>query len=214
VTGLSTRSRHHSPSGRIGSASSSCWQPNWRLRVRFADGVARQMLGLLVLALFAPGAFDVRYLVIGVPPVLVLWARMTTGWPRGRGGRLLVGAGVLVVLAVALVDQQLDARNPRRYDHQQALARVKAQRGPSGVVLFEPRSLRAVFAHYAPSLHALPLTTHLPEGAATSGVQVVTSFTDQPRYRTLRDREIGALRATRRFVSRQRYPGVDVWRFR
>jgi 4-amino-4-deoxy-L-arabinose transferase-like glycosyltransferase len=172
------------------------------------------VIGLLILALFTPGTFDVRYLVITVPPVILLWARMATSWSRSQTGRFLAVGGVLVVLAAALVDQQLDPNNPRRYDYQQALARVRAQSREGGVVLFEPRSLSAEFAHYAAGLREQPLTVHLPTRARASSVQVVTSFTNQPRYRALRDREIGALRATRRFVSRHRYPGVDVWWFR
>jgi hypothetical protein len=45
-------------------------------------------------------------------------------------------------------------------------------------------------------------------------VFVITSFENSPRLLALRDRELGALRATRHLVSHQSYPGVEVWWFR
>jgi mannosyltransferase len=172
------------------------------------------VLGVLVLGLFAPGTFDVRYFVVAVPPVLVLWARMATTWPGGTTGRAITAGAVCLVLCVALLDQQLDSRNPRRYDYGQALAQVKAHAPRGTVVLFEPRALRVVLDRYAPGLRARPLNGHLPTRRQADDVEVVTSFTDQPRYRALRDREIGALRATRHLRARRHYAGVDVWWFK
>ncbi len=172
------------------------------------------VLCVFALGAVAPQAFDVRYMLAAVPPVIVLLARAATGWPRGGTGRMLVAGGILVVLAGALIDQQTDARNPRRYDYQRALDTVRAQARPGTAILYEPSNLRAVLARYAPDLRAKPLSTHLPTRPQASGVVVMTSFNGQPALIKLLDREIGALRATRRLVSYHGYPGVDLWHFR
>jgi len=45
-------------------------------------------------------------------------------------------------------------------------------------------------------------------------VFIITSFENSPRLLALRNREIGALRATRHLVRYRSYPGVEVWWFR
>ncbi len=170
--------------------------------------------GVLVLGLVTPASFDVRYAVAAVPPILVLIARVATAWPRGQTGRALVVAGVITLLAGALVDQQLNPNNPRRYDYAAALAQVKREAHSRAAVFYEPANLRVVLERYAARLHASPLTIHLPARRRAGSVFVVTSFTNQPALVHLRDREIGALRATRHLVRYRTYPGVRVWWFR
>jgi uncharacterized membrane protein len=172
------------------------------------------VLGVFVLGLTVPQAFDVRYFLAAVPPVLVLTAAIATSWPRGRLGRLLVAAGVLLVLTGALIDQQIDVNNPRRYDYSAAFAQVQRDAGPRSAVFVEPADLRIVVSRVAPRLRTVALSKRLPTRSRASSVFVVTSFANQPPLQQLLNREIGALRATRRLVRFRRYPGVNVWWFR
>jgi 4-amino-4-deoxy-L-arabinose transferase-like glycosyltransferase len=171
-------------------------------------------LGVLALGLAVPGAFDVRYGIAAVPPILVLFSRMAVAWPRGPTARGLVVAAIVIVLVGALVDQQVDSSNPRLYDYQRALERVQHQAGARAAVFYDPSSLGIVFAHYAPGLHASPLTTRLPTRRHARSVFVITSNADSGAPLALRYREIGALNATRSLVSYHSYPGVQVWRYR
>ncbi|HET8977326.1 MAG TPA: glycosyltransferase family 39 protein [Solirubrobacteraceae bacterium] len=171
-------------------------------------------LGTLALGLAAPNAFDVRYAIAGVPPLMVALARMATGWPRGRLGRGLVVAGVLIVLLGALADQQLDPNNPRRFDYRAALTQVRRDQGRSSAVFYEPRNLNYAVGRYTPGLPAKPLSRTLPPRAQAGSVFLITSFTDRSQVHKLLDRELGALKATRRLVHFRSYPGVDVWWYR
>jgi Dolichyl-phosphate-mannose-protein mannosyltransferase len=171
-------------------------------------------VGVFALGIAVPGAFDVRYALPAVPLLLVLIAHVATAWPRSRTGRTLVVGGILLLLAGALVDQQLDPRNPRRYDYSKAFAHVQRDATPGAAVLYEPATLRPVVSRYGPGLHAATLSTRLPTKAQASSVFVVTSFENSPRLTALRNREIGALRATRHLVRHSSYSGVEVWWFR
>ncbi|MFL5859261.1 MAG: glycosyltransferase family 39 protein [Solirubrobacteraceae bacterium] len=174
-------------------------------------------IGVFILGLATPASYDVRYAIAAVPPALVIVARVAVSWPRGRTGRILVTLGVVVVLAAALVDQQVDANNPRRYDYREALAQVQreAQGAPRrAVVFYAPAQLRVVLAHYGPTLHSAPLSRHLPTRAQASSVFVATSGARQPATLQLVNRELGALRSTRHLVRFRRYSGINVWWFR
>ena len=171
-------------------------------------------IGVFVLGLAVPGAFDVRYALAAVPLLFVLTGHVATAWPRSRLGRALVVGGIMLLLAAALVNQQTDPNNPRRYAYRQAFAQVQRDAHPGAVVFYEPAALHPVVSRYAPGLHASPLTTTLPTRAETGSVFVVTSFAHSPRLQDLLNREIGALRATRHLESHHRFPGVNVWWFR
>jgi 4-amino-4-deoxy-L-arabinose transferase-like glycosyltransferase len=171
-------------------------------------------VGILLLGLFARGSFDIRYFLAAVPPVILLLARMTTGWPRSRTGMLIVAAGITVLLTAALVDQQRNPNNPRRYDYARAIASVQSEAGRSAAVYLAPGNLEAVVARQAPGLRTAPLSPRLATRAQAANVFVVKSFSNRPDLQHLVDRDIGALRATRHLVRRRRYPGVIVWWFR
>jgi uncharacterized membrane protein len=111
-------------------------------------------VAVFALGLAIPGAFDVRYSLASVPLVFVLIAYVTTAWPQSRLGRTLVVGAVLLLLAAALVDQQLDPSNPRRYDYRQAFAQVQRDAGPGAALFLEPAALRPVVSREAPGLHA------------------------------------------------------------
>jgi hypothetical protein len=172
------------------------------------------VVALLALGIGNPQVFDVRYFVLVIPFVLVLLGRLGTAWPRTATGRTLVVGAMAVVFSIGLVDQQLDPKNPRRYDFREALASVQAHTRPGDVLLYEPEELRYVLDRYAPGVTARPLDGVLPTRSEAPHVEVLTSFADQPRYRRVIDRQIGALRATRQLQDRQSLPGVSLWRFR
>lgn len=171
-------------------------------------------IGVFLLGLAVPGAFDVRYALASVPLLFVLIGHIATAWPRSRLGRTLVVGAVLLLLAGALVDQQIDKNNPRRYAYRQSFAQVQRDARPGAAVFYEPGALHPVVSRYAPGLHASPLTTRLPSRAQASSVFLITSFANSPRLQALLNRETGALRATRHLVSHHSYSGVNVWWFR
>ena len=171
-------------------------------------------IGVFALGLAAPTSFDVRYAIVSVPLILVLLARVVTGWSRSRAGRVLVAAGMLIVLVGALIDQQVNANNPRRYDYQRAYAQVQRDASPGSAVYYAPAGLSIVQGHFAPGLNGSKLTTRLPTRAQSRSVFVITSFSNQPALKALLNRDIGALRATRHLVSHRHYPGITVWWFR
>jgi hypothetical protein len=175
---------------------------------------AGPVVGVLVLGLVSPPAFDVRYFVAAVPGALVLFARLGTAWPRTRHGRAAVVGAMALLFAVALVDQQRNRDNPRRYDFREALATAQARMGPRDVLLYQPPELRFILNHYAPDLVARPLDGRLPTRREAPGVLVIGSFLDQPRYGRVADRQLRALRAARRPAGRERFPGVTLWTFR
>jgi uncharacterized membrane protein len=169
---------------------------------------------LLALAFHSPDVFDVRYFVAAVPPALVLSARLALTWPASRGARALAVAAMAGLLAVALVDQQHNDRNPRRYDFREALARAEQRAGPHGVVLYEPDELRYVIDRYAPTLVARPVGRAAPTRTQARRVVVLGSFLEDARNRDATDRVVGALAATRREGPTDRFAGVRLWTFR
>jgi hypothetical protein len=172
------------------------------------------VVALLGLGLHSPDVLDVRYFVAAVPLALVLFARLALSWPNRPGALALAVFVMAAVLAGALVDQQLNDRNPRRYDFRQALERAEQRMGPDGVLLYQPSELRYVIERYSPELNARPLGKAPPTPAQARRVVVLASFLDQDRYRSATDRVVGALHATRRDGPRDRFAGVRLWSFR
>jgi hypothetical protein len=91
---------------------------------------------------------------------------------------------------------------------------VQHHAGQRAAVFYVPPELRVVLARYGPRLNASPLSTQLPTRRQARAVFLVTSSANRPPFRHLLDREIGALRSTRRLVRYRRYPGISVWWFR
>lgn len=191
--------------------------------VALGRGVNRRAAVLLacsagpVLVLFgvgwiAPDAFDARYFVAFLTPALVLVARLATAWPRTGGARLAVAAALAVLSAGALADQQLDHRNPRRYDFRGALAKMDGQLGPRDVLLYEPPDLRYVLEHYRTRVTARPLRDPLPRPDRPGRVVVLVASSMGSQH--IVDQRLGALRATRPAGAVERRPGVTTWMFR
>lgn len=103
---------------------------------------------------FKRDLFELRYFAFVVPLVLILVARtITRVFARSRGQWAAAGVAALLLLG-ALVDQQLNGANPRRYDFEGALAQVRDGARPGDVVLYEPDYLADVVHYYAPDVEA------------------------------------------------------------
>src|SRR5918995_1546093 len=185
----------------------------WGIAVLLVCAIA-PVIALLGLGLHSPDVIDVRYFVAALPLALVLFARLALSWPNRSGARALAVVVMAAVLAGALVDQQLNDRNPRRDDFRQAPEGAEQRMGPDGVLLYQPSELRYVIERYSPELYARPLGNAPPTPAQARRVVVLASFLDQDRYRSATDRVVGALHATRRDGPRDRFAGVRLWSFR
>ncbi|HEX3318941.1 MAG TPA: glycosyltransferase family 39 protein [Solirubrobacteraceae bacterium] len=168
---------------------------------------AGPIVALLVMGMFNPGVFDVRYFIAAAPLLVVLLGRIGALKPVAL-------AAIFVVLAVALSNQQLDPGNPRRYDYREALAAIATRLGPHDVLLYEPPELRYVLERYAPNMVARPLDGTLPNRREAHGVVVLASFLDQRRYRSVVNRQVGTLRYFRHKPVHRTWPGVTTWSFR
>ena len=71
-----------------------------------------------------------RNFLLVVPLVLLLIARLITGWIRRPTARLLLAGGVAATLVIGLADQQLNKANPRLFDFRGAIQDIKADAGP------------------------------------------------------------------------------------
>lgn len=169
-------------------------------------------LALLAWGAFNPAVFEVRYLIGSAPLVVLLVARLVMLAPA-RAPRALAATATVALLGVALAVQQLDGSNPRRYDQREAIAAAQRAMGPRDVLLYAPAELGYVIERYAPGLAARPLDGLLPTRREAPQVVVLASFLDQPRYRRVVDRQIGALRYARRQRPIAGEPGVRLWRF-
>ena len=169
-------------------------------------------LALLAWGFANPAIFEVRYFMVAVPLAVLLLARLVTVSPT-RAVRVATGLAMLSVLAGALVDQQVNPANPRRYDEREAIAAARRAMGPHDVLLYEPAELGSVLEHYAPDLPARPLDGTLPTRREARHVVVLASFLDQARYRSVVDRQIGALRYARHQQPIANRAGVRLWRF-
>jgi mannosyltransferase len=169
--------------------------------------VAGPIIALLVIGIFNPGVFDVRYYIAAAPLLVVLLGRIGALKP-------VVLVAIFVVLAVALSNQQLDPSNPRRYDYREALAAIGHRLGPHDVLLYEPPELRYVLERYAPNMVARPLAGTLPNRREARRVVVLASFLDQHRYRNVVNRQVGTLRYFRHKPVHRTWPGVTTWSFR
>ena len=107
---------------------------------------------LIIVSAFDNSFFEVRNFLILAPLVLLLVARLITGWIRQPRARLLVAGAVMLTLVIGLADQQLNKSNPRLFDFRGAIQDIKADAGPNSLVLYEPADMRYVLEYYAPEL--------------------------------------------------------------
>jgi uncharacterized membrane protein len=193
--------------------------------VLLGRGGSRQTMGLaaaaltlvvllIVVSAFDRSLFEVRNFLILVPLVLLLIARLITGWIRKPSARLLVAGGVAVTLLVGLADQQLNKANPRLFDFRGAIADIKADAGPNSLVLYEPSDMRYVLEYYAPELRSQPLSQAVSASREGSPVFVLASFQSNRAFFNETNKVVGQLTFFRTLVHRFKTPQTLVWEFR
>ncbi len=176
---------------------------------------ALALVGLLIVAsLFDRSLFEVRNFLILVPLVLLLIARLVTGWIRQPRARLLVAGGVILTLLLGLADQQLNKSNPRLFDFRGAIHDIQRDAGPNSLVLYEPSDMRYVLEYYAPHLRSQPLTQPISASREGSPVFVLASFQSNRAFFNETNKVVGQLTFFRTLVHRFKTPQTLVWEFR
>jgi hypothetical protein len=177
-------------------------------------GAAIVLVGLLIVAsVFDHSLFEVRNFLVLVPLVLLLLARLITGWIRNPRARLLVAGGVALTLLIGLADEQLNKANPRLFDFSGAIADIRADAGPSSLVLYEPGDMRYVLEYYAPQLHSQPLISGVSAAREGSPVFVLASFQKNRQFFNETNKVVGQLTFFRHLVRRFKTPQTLVWEF-
>ncbi len=189
---------------------------------RGRSGASLLLLALVVApmaALFAIGSmkrdlFELRYFCGAVPAALLLGARLVTATTRRRLAVGLAATAVTATMVVGLVDQQLNGANPRLYDFEGALARVRAEAEPRDVVLYEPAYLADVIEYYAPDLDARPLESALPDDAGAVWVLATERVLNAKDTSAAVGAVLAELDGDRDVVDRFERPNVRVWEIR
>jgi hypothetical protein len=168
---------------------------------------------LIVVSVFDRSYFEVRNFLLFVPLLLLLIARLITGWIRQPRARLLVAGGVVATLLIGLADQQLNKSNPRLFDFRAAIQDIKRDAGPNALVLYEPLDMRYVLEYYAPQLRSQSLSRPISASLEGSPVFVLASFQDNKRFFNQTNKVVGQLTFFRRFVRRFNTAQTRVWEF-
>jgi uncharacterized membrane protein len=168
---------------------------------------------LIVVSTFDRSLFEVRNFLILVPLVLLLIARLITGWIRKPRTRLLVAVAFAATLLIGLADQQLNQSNPRLFDFRGAIQDIKAAGGPNSLVLFEPTDMRYVLEYYAPDLRSQPLSQAVSAGREGSPVFILASFQSNKTFFNQTNKVVGQLTFFRKLVHRFKTPQTVVWEF-
>ena len=169
---------------------------------------------LLGVSVFDRELFEVRYFLLVVPLLLLLIARLVTGWIRNPRARLLVAGGVVFTLLLGLANQQTNDGNPRLFDFRGAIHKIQADAGPRSLVLFEPPDMRYVLEYYAPNLRRQPLRLGVPKRREGSPVFVLASFQDNAQFFNETNKVVGQLDFFRKLVRRFKTAQTSVWEFR
>ncbi len=168
---------------------------------------------LIVVSAFDRSLFEVRNFLILVPLVLLLIARLITGWIRTPKARLLVSGAVILTLLIGLTDEQLNKSNPRLFDFRGAIQDIKANAGPNSLILLEPSDMRYVLDYYAPDLRSQPLTVPITAGREASPIFVLASFQGNKTFFNETNKVVGQLGFFRTLVRRFKTPQTLVWEF-
>lgn len=169
---------------------------------------------LLIVSAFDRSLFEVRYFLLTVPLLLLLVARLVTGWLRAPRARLLAAGAVIVTLLAGLANQQLNKSNPRLFDFRDAIRAIVADAGPNSVVLAEPPDMRYVLDYYAPKLREQPLDVPLIARTEGSPIFVLASFQSNRAFFNETNRVVGQLSFFRTLVRHFTTPQTVVWEFR
>jgi uncharacterized membrane protein len=169
---------------------------------------------LLGVGIYDRELFEVRYFLVAVPLLLLLVARLITGWIHKPAARLLAAGAVILTLLLGLADQQTNDDNPRLFDFRGAIERIEADAGPKSLVIYEPPDMRYVFEYYAPQLNSRPLRRGMPRRREGSPVFVLASFQDNKLFFDRTNRIVGRLDFFRKRVQSFETPQTRVWEFR
>jgi uncharacterized membrane protein len=166
---------------------------------------------LYLQGLRAPDTFTLRYLSAAVPVLYLLLARLLTRVVSTDVATCVVTGVLTVCLCAALVDQQLNGENPRRYDFREALHSVTRSVGRDDVIVYAPTYLRDVIQYYAPTLTAVDASANLK--IRTRGrVIVLGSFFEVPGMYEQIGTVLAHLRQSGRIVTDQaQYANVRIW---
>ena len=184
-----------------------------RQTMSLALGAITLVVLLIVVSAFDRSLFELRNFLILAPLVLLLIARLVTGWIRKPTVRLLVAGAVVLTLLIGLADQQLNKANPRLFDFRGAIEDIKADAGPNSVVLYEPSDMRYVLEYYAPGLRSQPLSQAVSAQREGSPVFVLASFQSNKQFFNQTNKVVGQLTFFRKFVHRFTTPQTTVWEF-
>jgi hypothetical protein len=169
---------------------------------------------LLIVSTYDRTLFEVRYFLIVVPLLLLLVARLVTGWIRKPRARLLVAGGVVLTLLIGLADQQTDKGNPRLFDFRGAIKAIKADAGPKSLILYEPPDMRYVLEYYAPNIPRKPLSAAVPKRREGFPEFVLASFQDNKQFFDETNKVVGQLDFFRPLVEKVNKPQTVAWEFR
>jgi len=184
-----------------------------RQTMRLAAAAIALVVMLIVVSLFDRSYFEVRNFLLLVPLILLLIARLITGWIKQPRTRVLIAGGIALTLLVGLADQQLNKSNPRLFDFRGAIQDISANAGSNSLVLFEPSDMRYVLDYYAPNLRKRPLNASVAAGAEGSPVFVLASFQSNKAFFDETNRVVGQLSFFRTLVRRFHTPQTLVWEF-
>jgi uncharacterized membrane protein len=169
---------------------------------------------LLIVSVYDKTLFEVRYFLIVVPLLLLLIARLVTGWIRKPKARLLVTGAFVALLLIGLADQQLNKGTPRLFDFRGAIDEIKADAGPRALIAYEPPDMRYVLEYYAPDIQRVPLTTLKPRRRQGFPLFVLASFQDNNEFFNETNKVVGQLDFFRPLVRKVKKPQTIVWEYR
>ncbi len=177
-----------------------------------AAGIALVAL-VIVVSVFNNSYFEVRNFLILVPLVMLLIARLITGWISQPRTQLVVAGVIAATMVIGLVDQQLNKSNPRLFDFRGAIQDIKANAGPNALVLFEPSDMSYVLEYYAPNLRRQPLNVPISTSTEGSPVFVLASFQSNKAFFDETNKVVGQLAFFRTLVRRFKTPQTVVWEY-
>lgn len=145
------------------------------------------IVGLMALSTFRRELFEIRYFALAVPPLLIVSAHVIANMFTSRTWRLAGVVAAVLIMGAALLDQQLNPDNPRRYDFREALAAVQEQSTPNDIVLAAPVYLTGkesddggVVGYYLHDrdVRSVTRSSGLPPHDGRRSIFVVASFLD------------------------------------
>ncbi len=166
---------------------------------------------LTAIGLFKHNLFEIRYIAMVVPLLMLLIARLATSWWSHKLGSVVVVGTLAITMIVGLADQQLNGANPRRYDFRGAFAEVTQRADENDVVVYKPDILQSLVGYYAPELDA---RRQLPAPRKDRQVFVVGSFLEKPATRAEVEDLLDELDRKAKLVDEMSYSNVRVWVYR